>query len=51
METYTCKGCEVEINPDTAALSRYDHGLLCSECGVLEALYGDFIGAIDYLER
>lgn len=29
------------------ALSRYGHGRICSECGVREALKGDFIKQID----
>lgn len=27
------------------AISRYEHGAICSNCGVLEAFKGDFITA------
>lgn len=37
-----CKGCGNEMGRRNA-LSRYDHGDICPECGTLEAFYGDFI--------
>lgn len=38
-----CIGCDkkMSIYP---ALSRYGHGNICSDCGVMEAMLGDFIG-------
>jgi hypothetical protein len=38
-----CKGCGEELTSIQTALSRYGHGDICSECGVREALSGDFI--------
>jgi hypothetical protein len=40
-----CKGCRATLRePDVHnALSRYDHGSICSACGTQEALSGDFI--------
>lgn len=38
-----CPGCNTTIE-GYPALSRYRHGKLCSDCGVREALEGDFIG-------
>ena len=40
-----CKGCLSSLDPDQVrnALSRYDHGYICSDCGVKEAFEGDFI--------
>jgi hypothetical protein len=40
-----CKGCKGPLRPKEAmnALSRYGHGYICSECGVREALQGNFI--------
>ncbi len=42
-----CSGCSApHLESDAAgrALSRYGYGTLCSDCGVREALEGDFIG-------
>ena len=40
-----CLGCGAELKKPQVhnALSRYDHGYICSDCGVQEALLGDFI--------
>lgn len=40
-----CLGCGWPMDPEEVrnALSRYKHGYICSECGVREALNGDFI--------
>lgn len=45
--TEHCKGCGEELTSIESALSRYGHGDICSECGVREALEGDFIKKID----
>ena len=37
-----CNGCNMHIEGEPA-LSRYNHGDICSRCGVGEALLGDFI--------
>lgn len=41
--TSNCKGCGEELTSIATALSRYGHGEICSECGVREAMHGDFI--------
>lgn len=43
MKDNICIGCGrvLETSP---ALSRYNHGDICSDCGRSEAFYGDFIG-------
>lgn len=41
--THNCKGCGEPMENIMHALSRYGHGKICSECGTLEAFYGDFI--------
>ena len=40
-----CPGCnaDLDINPTQNALSRYDHGSICPGCGIIEAMYADFI--------
>lgn len=38
-----CKGCGEDLTNLYPALSRYGHGDLCSDCGMLEAFNGDFI--------
>lgn len=38
-----CKGCGEELMNIGVALSRYGHGDICSGCGIVEALKGDFI--------
>jgi hypothetical protein len=38
-----CIGCG-RMYSDYPALSRYGHGDICSNCGMEEALTGDFIG-------
>lgn len=38
-----CSGCGKELEHPRVALSRYGHGDLCPDCGVGEALLGDFI--------
>lgn len=42
--TKHCKGCGEDLTNMDAALSRYRHGDICSNCGILEAFSGDFIG-------
>ena len=44
-ETSRCPGCDCRFADlySFPALSRYEHGDLCSECGRREALEGDFI--------
>jgi hypothetical protein len=44
----SCKGCGGELNEDEAlnALSRYDHGYICSKCGEREAFEGNFIAKV-----
>lgn len=39
-----CKGCGHKM-PEHPALSRYNHGEICSDCGLREALQGDFIAS------
>lgn len=39
-----CVGCGHAL-PEYPALSRYNHGDICSDCGVREALQGDFIAS------
>lgn len=41
--TTTCKGCGEPVAESRAALSRYGHGNICSDCGVREAFAGNFI--------
>jgi hypothetical protein len=42
-----CKGCDRVEELD--ALSRYGHGSICSDCGVREAVEGNFIAlVVDY---
>lgn len=45
-----CKGCSQPLDPVLShnALSRYDHGYICSNCGTNEAFAGNFIGKPDY---
>lgn len=40
-----CKGCGRALETDMVrnALSRYEHGYICSGCGTREAMEGDFI--------
>lgn len=40
-----CKGCRAVLRtPDVLnSLSRYGHGYICSDCGIEEALEGNFI--------
>lgn len=48
MKGEECPGCLVDMGgvaTPAQALSRYQHGRLCSACGAREALEGDFIGA------
>lgn len=44
-EKMECPGCGRKIPKDSPmnALSRYDHGDICSSCGTMEAVKGDFI--------
>ncbi len=42
-----CPGCGADMGGDhqpPQAISRYQHGRLCSPCGTQEAIEGDFIG-------
>lgn len=44
--TQPCKGCGEDLHGiayHETALSRYKHGKICSDCGVREAIDGDFI--------
>lgn len=43
-----CIGCDRDLNPkkEYNALSRYKWGYICTNCGKLEAFYGDFISVI-----
>ena len=43
--TKKCIGCGGPMDPVEVrnALSRYKHGYICSNCGVTEAMTGDFI--------
>lgn len=41
--TQNCKGCYEELTSIHCALSRYGHGDICSQCGEIEAMTGDFI--------
>lgn len=43
--TKKCLSCGGPMDPDEVmnALSRYKHGYICSNCGVTEAMRGDFI--------
>lgn len=42
--TEICKGCGEELTSiNERALSRYEHGDICPNCGVREAMQGDFI--------
>jgi len=50
-----CKGCGCDLkNEPHPAISRYDHGNICGQCGIAEASNGDFIrnyedvGHVDY---
>lgn len=38
-----CKGCGEELTSLRPALSRYGHGDICPDCGLAEAISGDFI--------
>jgi len=38
----TCPGC-LKVFTGFPALSRYEHGDICSDCGMREAFDGDFI--------
>jgi len=39
----TCKGCGEDLSLLEFAVSRYEHGDICTDCGILEAMHGDFI--------
>lgn len=43
-----CIGCTQELEPEEVrnALSRYDHGYICTDCGMVEAIDGDFISKL-----
>lgn len=42
-----CKGCGEELTNIHPALSRYGYGDICPDCGVREALEGNFISKLD----
>ena len=45
LKTKSCEGCgrTIEVDSEDNASSRYGHGEICSNCGVREALKGNFI--------
>lgn len=45
MKTEKCKGCKGPMRKEKVhnALSRYGHGYICSNCGTMEAMVGNFI--------
>lgn len=42
---WKCAGCDNDLNPIQIrnALSQYKHGYICNNCGLMEAVTGDFI--------
>lgn len=40
-----CKGCGDQVG-EYPSLSRYGHGDICSNCGIMEAFQGNFIAQV-----